>query len=436
MADISVIVPMYNVKKYLKECLGSLAAQTLRQCEFICIDDGSSDGSYQTAELYSHQDSRFKLIRQGNRGLAETRNVGIREAKGEYLVFLDSDDFFSDAEALERIFLKAESSELELLSFEAELLYEGDMERTHRKDSYYQKTHSYDGIRTGKDFLIEMMSHHEYCDSACLLAVRRTWILEQGIWFYPGVLYEDALFCIQCLIKAERMAHLPERCYTYRVREQSIMTSKIRWENVRSRVVICAELLRLLVSLQNQERELLEAVADYTAQVVNHIKYLDEFKIQRQSRDMEDPFQTLLLKAMEVGKYGREVNENVILCGLEKIAADSDGVILYGAGNVGRLLFRFLDEKGLRGKILCYAVSKKPEEERTIDGILVLPIKEAIRLSGHVILSVTDSRAQREMERRLEELGVEQYELFDRYMYRALRHYAQRTEGTGDDVHE
>ena len=95
MADISVIVPMYNVKKYLKECLGSLAAQTLRQCEFICIDDGSSDGSFQTAELYSHQDSRFKLIRQGNRGLAETRNVGIREAKGEYLVFLDSDDFFS-----------------------------------------------------------------------------------------------------------------------------------------------------------------------------------------------------------------------------------------------------------------------------------------------------------------------------------------------------
>ena len=83
MADISVIVPVYNVKGYLGKCLDSLAAQTVKDCEFLCIDDGSTDGSYMLIERYMKEDSRFKLIRERNQGTAETRNVGIRNAQGK-----------------------------------------------------------------------------------------------------------------------------------------------------------------------------------------------------------------------------------------------------------------------------------------------------------------------------------------------------------------
>ena len=73
MVDISVIIPIYNVKEYLEDCLNSLLIQSFLNCEFICIDDGSTDDSYKIVESYMGKDKRFKMIRQKNKGLAETR---------------------------------------------------------------------------------------------------------------------------------------------------------------------------------------------------------------------------------------------------------------------------------------------------------------------------------------------------------------------------
>lgn len=89
---VSVIVPVYNVEKYLKNCLDSLKAQTYSNLEFILIDDGSQDASSQIADQYAKEDSRFTVIHQANSGLSQARNHGIELAKGEYLTFVDSDD--------------------------------------------------------------------------------------------------------------------------------------------------------------------------------------------------------------------------------------------------------------------------------------------------------------------------------------------------------
>ena len=92
MTKISIIVPVYNVEKYLKECLDSLINQTLEDIEIICINDGSTDNSLAILEEYQKKDSRIKVFSQRNQGVSAARNLGIEKATGEYLTFLDSDD--------------------------------------------------------------------------------------------------------------------------------------------------------------------------------------------------------------------------------------------------------------------------------------------------------------------------------------------------------
>ena len=89
---ISIIVPVYNVESYLKECLESIRQQTFTDFEVILVNDGSTDSSKEICERFCQQDSRFKLVTQANQGVSIARNRGVRESIGEYIMFVDSDD--------------------------------------------------------------------------------------------------------------------------------------------------------------------------------------------------------------------------------------------------------------------------------------------------------------------------------------------------------
>lgn len=106
-AEISVIIPVYNAEKYLRECLDSVVNQTLRTIEIICVDDGSTDLSPQILEEYAARDSRLKILRQKNQFAGVARNNGMKIARGKYLCFLDADDVF-DRTMLEKAFKRAE----------------------------------------------------------------------------------------------------------------------------------------------------------------------------------------------------------------------------------------------------------------------------------------------------------------------------------------
>ena len=91
---ISVIIPVYNAEKYLRECLDSVIEQTLQEIEIICVDDGSTDNSLAILKEYTQKDERLKIIEQANRGAGAARNLGMAVALGEYLAFLDADDLY------------------------------------------------------------------------------------------------------------------------------------------------------------------------------------------------------------------------------------------------------------------------------------------------------------------------------------------------------
>ena len=134
MAMFSIIIPTYNVENYLDKCLKSILEQNYADWEAVCVNDGSTDSSLRVLEKFAELDHRFRVISQVNQGLAETRNVGIRASKGDWLLFVDSDDFIrNDTLAIiNEAILKDNPN---AISFETDILYEGDSKERDNKDS-------------------------------------------------------------------------------------------------------------------------------------------------------------------------------------------------------------------------------------------------------------------------------------------------------------
>lgn len=107
---ISVIIPIYNSEKYLRECLDSVLSQTLEDIEVICINDGSVDGSLDILKGYAEKDKRIVVLDKANEGVAVARNIGINKANGEFVCFMDSDDLYPTDDVLETLYSKAKEN--------------------------------------------------------------------------------------------------------------------------------------------------------------------------------------------------------------------------------------------------------------------------------------------------------------------------------------
>nr|MCR5457865.1 glycosyltransferase [Clostridiales bacterium] len=113
---VSVIIPVYNVEKYLRECMDSVLNQTLKDIEVICVDDGSTDGSLEILRAYESKDSRVKVYTQNNKFAGVARNNGFSHATGKYCIFLDSDDRF-EKNLLQKTYKKAEKDQADIVAF-------------------------------------------------------------------------------------------------------------------------------------------------------------------------------------------------------------------------------------------------------------------------------------------------------------------------------
>lgn len=114
---ISIIIPVYNVEKYLRQCLDSIKNQTFKDFECICVNDGSTDDSLSILQEYANKDNRFKIIHQNNKGISEARNVGIKLSVGDYILFIDSDDFI-DSKFCEILYMDA-------IKYKADIVFGG-----------------------------------------------------------------------------------------------------------------------------------------------------------------------------------------------------------------------------------------------------------------------------------------------------------------------
>lgn len=206
--SVSVIIPVYNAEKYLAECLDSVCSQTLRDIEIICVDDGSADSSPAILSEYAARDGRIRVITQPNAGAGEARNRGIAAAEGEYLAFIDADDFWKP-QLLEKIYDQVKA-------------YDADI-GLYPNDVYDDRTDSTMGTPFAGWFPRKQPFHpSEYPDRLFQMTApapgyrlhRRSMILENGLTFLPQHIAEDIYFVFLSMAYAERICYIKD-VYAY-----------------------------------------------------------------------------------------------------------------------------------------------------------------------------------------------------------------------------
>lgn len=215
---VSVIIPVYNVEQYLSRCLDSVISQNFNDMEIICINDGSKDASLRILEEYAGKDSRIVIIDKKNAGVSAARNDGIAAAKGEYLAFLDGDDFW-EADCLTKIYQEAKHNHSDIVIFES-YLFDGELK------SFWDDTSFWDSIRakTGQNddnFLI-----YAFLSVIWNKLYRTDYIKNHGITFPVGIrTAEDVIFSLACYFNRPVCSYLAERLYNYRINRQGSATA-------------------------------------------------------------------------------------------------------------------------------------------------------------------------------------------------------------------
>ncbi len=215
---ITVIIPVYQAEKYLAECVQSVREQSYEALEIILVDDGSRDASPRMCDEYAISDARIKVIHKQNGGLSSARNAGIAAATGDYVLFLDSDDFWNDRDAISRIVRRIQKTGAQVLNFS----YIKFFEDTAEQQPYFQGIESMPQALQSRQQQWEHLFSHGLCiASACNKLVKRS-LLTKDLQFRPGVYSEDIEWCLRLFCRAESMDFVCESFYCYRQRSGSI----------------------------------------------------------------------------------------------------------------------------------------------------------------------------------------------------------------------
>lgn len=340
---ISIIVPIYNVEKYLRECLESVKKQTLREFECICVNDGSTDNSLEIAEEFAREDVRFTVYSKENGGLSSARNFGIQKAQGEYIYLLDSDDYI-ELTAMDTLYGSAKKDNLDILFFEGKTFYEEEnlKEQYSYYDTAYLRKNVYDGIYTGKEVLVQLITAGDYIVSACLQMVRREYLLENNIWFCEGVLYEDNIFTIHNLYKAQRVGCIHSQLFNRRMRAGSIVTTKVSFHQMYSMYRCYMEQLKLL--LDTQDPKLQDAFSANLDNFYRRIMKLYDELMKRKLTDEEKQQLNSLSWYERSTLYHLGVHFPGTYIFPYKEIEKAQRLVLYGAGKVGQNFFQQLTE--------------------------------------------------------------------------------------------
>jgi len=245
---VSIIIPVYNVEKYIRQCLDSILQQTLKDIEIIIIDDGSTDNSKEIVDEYQSLWDNVMVFHKENGGQGSARNVGLQYATGEYIYFMDSDDYL-EKNALESLYEEAHSKKLDILLFGAVIFTEEDALNDRMSQFAYSRIHCLNSVMSGKEAFCLTYPENEYVTSVCLRFYNRMFLERINLKFADGIIHEDEDFGVLSYVKADRVEIINENFYNRRLRSGSTMIGKTpkksiegyfyAWEKVRAFYDLC-----------------------------------------------------------------------------------------------------------------------------------------------------------------------------------------------------
>ena len=220
MIKVSVIIPVYNVKTYLERCVQSVTSQTFKDMEIVMVDDGSTDGSGELADQLATCDERIHIIHQKNQGLSGARNTGIRAAKGEYIVFLDSDDEWLLTDGIETL-IRESKKNADLIVFKRVDIWK----HGHRDVAADYDIVTIAGLPDASEIFAYLVKMQRFQMSACFLMIRRSIIVDNKIYFPIGQVDEDISWSLHLWQVAQTVSFHNLPFYGYYHRAESITTS-------------------------------------------------------------------------------------------------------------------------------------------------------------------------------------------------------------------
>ncbi|MBR3605853.1 MAG: glycosyltransferase family 2 protein [Candidatus Gastranaerophilales bacterium] len=277
---ISVIIPVYNVEKYLAECLDSVINQTLKEIEILCVNDGSTDASAEIIEQYAKKDERIKVFNQENKGAGSARNVGIKQAQGDFLAFLDSDDVYPSNDVLEVLFNSAKENKVLIAGGEFAYLENGSL-----KTEYLETEDGFGFIKEG----IIKYQDYQFDYGYYRFIYDRKFIIKNNFLFPTYARFQDPPFFVRTMFEAKEFYAIKKLTYAFRIEHK-----ELKWNSKKANDALCAILDNFkfasennLDKLNNYTFERLKQHIDYSEKEINFGSILILNEMKKYNRNIE-----------------------------------------------------------------------------------------------------------------------------------------------------
>ena len=428
MSKVSIVIPVYNVEKYLRECLDSVCRQTLSDIEIICVDDGSTDQSGCILDEYAAKDDRFQIIHKKNEGYGKAMNVGMAAVTSPYVGIVESDDLIA-SDMYEQLYQLIEEKKVDVIKADFYEFY------INKEGRYIEEYCPLMPPASPYSDLYET-AVNAYENDAVFRFQKYTW---SGIYSTdflrrekivhnetPGASYQDNGFWFQTMVKAKSVYFLNQAFYRYRIdNPNSSMYSRAKV------FAVCDEydfVHKILDEMGEQGRPFYGWANFIRIRdcIGNIIRVSDENKLTLARQVKKDVLAAIKADEIELGLYDNYLKIKVfdILASPEKyiekenerrekiegITKDYDMIILYGAGLIGQKVQSMLKEGRVNTKIQYYAVTSLEGNKEEVLGIPVRRIDELseYRDQALVIISV-GKKYVGEVQENLKRLGFRHF---------------------------
>lgn len=241
---ISIIVPAYNVEKYIERCLDSLLHQTDDDYQIIVVNDGSTDSTDEMIQR-KYLDKVIYIDKKTNSGLSDTRNVGMQSATGEYVIFVDGDDYVENS-CIQKIRNIIESYG------RGDVVYVGHIEERNGEQKKYKGFQSAcNQVWSAEEFLKSELGQRSFPVPACFAVYRRQFLIKNNLKFTTGIYHEDELWSAEVALKAKWVITADICYYHYVIRTGSITQKKDLTQNGLDVIFICNQMIRMLSDIED-----------------------------------------------------------------------------------------------------------------------------------------------------------------------------------------
>lgn len=415
MTKLSIIIPVYNCEQYIEQSIRSIQKQTIKELEVICVNDGSIDHSVEIIQQLQMEDERILLYNQKNQGSGSARNLGLDHAVGEYIAFLDADDYYLKADALESMYNVCKRHQVPVCGTCLRIERGGVTVLDKEFQSFIGASHNND---------ILLYDNYQFDYGYCGFIFERALICKNKIRFPLYRRFQDPVFMVRAMYAAEKFCFIDKALYVYRAPNVLL---RFHINNVIDLLRGLSDNLQFAVehnlmilfehTVERIEYEYADIIChNLSSQSLALLLEIDRFiKANRVNlAETEDVEYTIRPLRMIFGSM-KELEDLRRETLLHKLAA-CKRIYPYGAGKTCGDFLRYLRERGLIQKVGSILVTNPGDNPDKLQGISILPLQDYQMQDGDLIIITVVGIYQKEVISSLEERMISNYEVIGSFM--------------------